>query len=90
MFDHTTFSWETNQVNQTLEMEIRIFSINGNLLKTLHQTINSLGYRAISIQWDGTQDDGRKISSGVYVYQAQMMIPDGTAKRLTSKLVVIR
>ncbi len=90
MKDQTTFSWETNQVNQQLEMEIRIFTLTGSLIKTLRQTIYSTGFRATSIQWDGTQDDGRKISTGLYVYQAQMMIPDGTARRITSKLVVIR
>lgn len=90
MRDQTTFSWETNQVNQTLEVEIRIFTISGNLVKTLKQTINSQGYRNASIKWDGTQDDGRKISSGMYVYQMLLMIPDGTIKRQSSKLVVIR
>ncbi len=90
MRDQTTFSWETNQVNQPQEIEIRIFTITGNLVKTLRQTIYSQGYRAASISWDGTQDDGRKICSGLYVYQLQLMIPDGTVKQQTSKLVVIR
>ena len=90
MKDHTTFTWETNQVDQPVEMEIRIFTLSGSLVKTLHQSFYPQGYRETSVQWDGTQDDGRKISSGLYVYQAQMMIPGGAAKRLTSKLVVIR
>ena len=90
MKDQTTFTWETNQVDQSMEVEIRIFTLNGRPVKTIQQTIYSQGFRAASIQWDGTQDDGRKISSGLYVYQVQLMIPDGTAKRLASKLVVIR
>ena len=90
MKDQTTFTWETNQVDQSMEVEIRIFTLNGRPVKTIQQTIYSQGYRAASIQWDGTQDDGRKICSGLYVYQVQLMIPDGTAKRQTSKLVVIR
>jgi hypothetical protein len=90
MTDHTTFTWETNQVNQPLEVEIRIYTINGSPLKTLKQTIYSQGYRATAIQWDGTQDNGRKISSGLYVYEVKLMVPDGTVKRQSSKLVVIR
>lgn len=90
MKDQTTFVWETNQINQPLEVEIRIFTINGSPVKKLKQTIYSQGYRSASIKWDGTQDDGRKISSGLYLYQVQLMIPDGTTKRLSSKLVVIR
>ena len=90
MQDHTTFAWETNQINQPLAVELRIFTINGSPVKTLKQTFYAQGYRSASIQWDGTQDDGRKISSGLYVYQVQLMIPDGTTKRLSSKLVVLR
>ncbi|MDP1621559.1 MAG: type IX secretion system sortase PorU [Bacteroidales bacterium] len=90
MKDQTTFTWETNQINQPVEVEIRIFTLNGNPVKTLRQNFYSQGYRSASVKWDGTQDDGRKISTGMYVYSVQLMIPDGTVKRQTSKLVVIR
>jgi hypothetical protein len=90
MQDHTTFAWETNQVNQAVEVEIRIFTLNGRPVKTLNQTIYAQGYRTASIQWDGTQDNGGKISSGLYVYSVQLTIPDGSSTRQTSKLVVVR
>lgn len=90
MTDHTTFTWESNQADMPLEVEIRIFTINGSPVKTLKQTIYAQGFRPASIEWDGTQDNGQKISSGFYLYQVQLMLPDGTAKRQSSKLVVIR
>ncbi|MCX6268178.1 MAG: type IX secretion system sortase PorU [Bacteroidetes bacterium] len=90
MKDQTTFAWETNQTDQPIDVEIKVFTINGNLLKTLRQTIYAQGYRSTSIKWDGTQDNGQKISSGLYVYQVQLMTSEGSAKRQTSKLVVIR
>ncbi|MDD4604131.1 MAG: type IX secretion system sortase PorU [Bacteroidales bacterium] len=90
MRDQTTFCWETNQIDQPLEVEIRIFTLNGRLLKTLHETLYSQAFRATKIHWDGTTDQGQSISSGLYVYQLQVMLPDGSAKRQTSKLVVIR
>ncbi len=90
MNDHTTFAWETNQVDQPVEIQILVYTLSGKIVKTLRTSFVAGGYREATIHWDGTQDDGRKISSGLYLYEAQMMIPDGTAKRLTSKLVVIR
>lgn len=90
MKDQTTFAWETNQVDQPLEVEIRIFTLNGRPVKTLKQNFYAQGYRSASVHWDGTQDDGSKISSGLYVYSVKLMIPDGTVKQQTSKLVVIR
>jgi len=90
MRDNTTFTWETNQVYQPVEVEIRIFTLNGDLLKVLHETIYSQGFRAACITWDGTTNSGSKISSGIYIYRLQLMLEDGTAKYQTSKLVVIR
>jgi hypothetical protein len=90
MKDQTTFVWETNQVNETISVTIRVYNLNGRLLKTLEETTYTTGYRQNSISWDGTQNDGSKISSGLYVYQVQLMLADGTVKRQSSKLVVIR
>ncbi|MCK9203722.1 MAG: type IX secretion system sortase PorU [Bacteroidales bacterium] len=90
MQDQTTFSWETNQVHQPLEVEITIFTLTGNLVKTIRQTVYNQGFRTAMIHWDGTLDNGRKVSSGMYVYRLQTMLEDGTAKHMTSKLVVIR
>ena len=90
MRDQTTFSWETNQVNQPLEVEIAIYTLDGNRVKTIRQTIYSQSFRNTMIQWDGTLDNGQKVSSGIYVYRLQTILQDGTAKHLTSKLVVIR
>jgi flagellar hook assembly protein FlgD len=90
MRDHTTFSWESNQVNQPVEVEIQIVALNGRPVKKISQTIYAQGYRTATIQWDGTQDDGSVVSSGLYVYSVQMTLPNGAVSQQTSKLVVIR
>jgi hypothetical protein len=90
MYDHTTFSWESNQVNLPVDIEIGIFTLNGTMVKNLKQTIYAGSYHTETIQWDGTQDDGRKISTGLYVYRVKLVLPDGSSERLSSKLVVIR
>jgi hypothetical protein len=90
MRDQTTFSFETNQVNENLEVEIQIFTLFGKLIKTFRRTIYTNGYRIEPITWDGTTDSGRKIDSGTYVYRVLVTIPDGTTHQQTSKLVVIR
>jgi len=90
MKDHTTFSFETNQVNQTLDVEIRIYNLYGALLKTIRKNLYSDGYRVEPVSWDGTTDQGWKISSGTYVYHVLMTLPNGTSSHLSSKLIVIR
>jgi hypothetical protein len=88
--DATQFSFETNQTLVNLEVEIRIFTLYGRLLRTLKQTVFAHGYRIEPIQWDGTIDGGSRISTGTYIYQALVRLPDGTTERKSAKLVVIR
>ena len=90
MRDHTTFSWESNQVDQSIDVEISIYTINGLPVKTIRETLNTNSFHVASIHWDGTQDDGQKIASGLYLYKAKLITTDGMVKGLSSKLVVIR
>ncbi|MEI6682656.1 MAG: type IX secretion system sortase PorU [Bacteroidota bacterium] len=90
MKDHTTFSWESNQVNQSIDVEISIFTINGIPVKTIRERLSTNSFHMASVHWDGTQDDGQKIASGLYLYKAKLIKADGTVKGLSSKLVVIR
>jgi hypothetical protein len=89
-FDNTTFSFEYNQPNTEMVVQIDIYSLSGQKVKTLRQPLYSNGYRANTIEWDGTGDNGAKIGSGTYVYNLKVSLPDGSATRKSSKLVVIR
>jgi len=90
MRDHTTFSFETNQTNQNADVEVRIFSLTGNLVKTIRQSLFLNGYRIDLITWDGTNDQGWRINSGVYGYRIRLTFQDGSVVQGSSKLVVIR
>ncbi len=89
-FDRTTFSFEYNQPNTELNVQIDIYSLTGQKVKTLRQPIYSNGYRANTIEWDGTGDNGVRIGSGTYVYNIRVTMPDGSSTYKSSKLVVIR
>lgn len=88
--DRTTFSFEYNQSSTPLDAQIMIYSLNGNLIKTINQQIYTNGYRSQQIEWDGTTDSGRKIASGTYVYCVKLKLPNGSAVKLSSKMVVLR
>ncbi len=89
-FDRTTFSFEYNQPNTELNIQIDIYSLNGQKVKTLRQPLYSNGYHANTIEWDGSSDSGARIGSGTYVYFLRVTMPDGTSVHKSSKLVVIR
>lgn len=88
--DHTTFSFQTNQADNNLEIEIRVYSIYGALEKTFRTTMYSGGYRVEPFKWDGRSDSGVLLGAGVYVYHITVVLPDGSTASKSSKLVFIR
>lgn len=89
MTTQTTFSWETNQVNQAVDAEIRIYSVQGDLVRILKDNYRAQGFRQNTLQWDGTRDGGGKVSAGLYIYKLLLVLPDGATQVKTAKLVVI-
>jgi flagellar hook assembly protein FlgD len=71
-------------------VHLRVFTLSGKLIKTLHQVVYTSGYKVDNIVWDGTGDDGTKIGMGMYVYYISVSLPDGSTVQKSSKLVFVR
>jgi len=88
---NTTFLFEHNQMNEDLDVMIKIFTISGKVIKTIETNINSMGNnKSKPIDWDGLDDFGDKIGRGVYVYQIEIKSSAGETARKIEKLVILR
>jgi len=67
--DKTTISFEHNQPNTQLPVEVAIFSTSGQLVKTIRKTVFTAGTRNCEIQWDGTNENGQKLKKAIYIYR---------------------
>lgn len=86
----TSFQFEHNQPNQDLEVQINIKTISGKLIKTINQSVNSLGNRVNNIFWDGRDDFGEKIGRGVYIYELKVRsVSSGKSIQKIEKLVLL-
>lgn len=54
-------------IPHTTKISLRIYDVNGRLVRTLINDQMEMG--AYSVEWDGTDNFGRTVSSGVYFYQ---------------------
>ncbi len=88
--DQTAFYFDHNRPNEMLETMIQIFTVTGKLVKTIHATINSSGFRSDPIYWDGLDDFGDKLGRGVYIYQLKIRTLDGENVTKIEKLVILK
>jgi flagellar hook assembly protein FlgD len=87
---NTSFYFEHNQVCSQLEAQVQVFTVAGKLVRTINQTVNTVGFRSEGIAWDGKDDFGDQLAKGVYVYAIKVSSPDGQKAEKIEKLVLLR
>jgi hypothetical protein len=96
--DRTCFTFEHNLAGQELEVQIQIFSVSGNLVKTIKSNFTPSGYLlgpGDCIEWDGLSDSGAALARGVYLYRVRIRTTGAGPAPLTQesnfqKLVVLK
>ncbi|HPM05082.1 MAG TPA: FlgD immunoglobulin-like domain containing protein, partial [Candidatus Cloacimonas sp.] len=55
-------------------VELKLYNLKGQLVRTLHQGSQSKGFQTLA--WEGCDDSGRHVASGIYILQLSL---DGKA-----------
>ncbi|KAA3596301.1 MAG: hypothetical protein DWQ06_15635 [Calditrichaeota bacterium] len=90
------FKLNHSQVNSSLDVEVKIYTLAGRLIETLklNEQPQSGGSGFYSIPWSGRDRDGDKISNGTYFYyiNASSETEDGEVVKASKigKLAIIR
>lgn len=74
---NTDFYFEHNQSNQNFDVSIEIYSITGQHIKTLKDIFYDSGYRIGPISWNGKNEYGKIVSSGLYVAKLNIELDNG-------------
>jgi hypothetical protein len=74
----TNFVFEHNQAADNLNATISIYNLTGQLVKTISKKIDFNGYRIDPLPWDGTNESGKKLSQGFYIYR--LVLSEGNEK----------
>jgi flagellar hook assembly protein FlgD len=56
-----------NDIRYTLYVHLCVYDTHGHLVRTLVRAAQGPGY--YTAVWDGRADDGRPVTSGVYLYR---------------------
>jgi hypothetical protein len=85
--DVTHFVFDHNKPENSFDIEIMIFNINGQQVRTLKQTAAADGLSISPLIWDGTDEGGAKLNNGVYVYRIFVTDTQGSQFVQSSKLI---
>jgi hypothetical protein len=66
---NTQFMFEHNLPGQVLDIQVRIFTVSGKLVKSITTEAISDGNSVRNINWDGKDDFGGDLARGVYLYK---------------------
>ena len=87
---NTEFMFEHNQSCSQLDVSIQIMTVSGKLIKSIHKTAPTQGFRVSSIFWDGRDDFGSAIGKGVYIYKCTIRTPEGRTAEKIEKLAILK
>lgn len=88
--DMTHFVFEHNHPNEKYHVELGIYSMDGRRVRVIKQDFIPSGSRTSEIMWDGTDNQGAKLPSGVYPYKIVLSTEKGIESAAYQKLVLIR
>lgn len=87
---NTQFHFDHNRAGDDLQVQIQIFTVAGNLVKTLQSELQISQTHFSNITWDGKDDFGDKLAKGVYVYKISVRSKrDGSETHNYEKLVLL-
>ena len=81
-------TWIPFQLAESTEITIQIYAQSGRLVRTLNLGLKPAGFyttRGTAAYWDGCNDTGERVASGVYFYTLQTKDFTATRKMLIVK-----
>jgi flagellar hook assembly protein FlgD len=88
--DVTHFVFEHNHPDDDMTAEINIYNTAGVWVRNLKENFVSTGSRSNEITWDGTDNHGGKLPSGVYIYRMKISAGGNIETMAYQKLVIVR
>jgi hypothetical protein len=79
----TNISYDVPDLGRDVSVKLYLYNVNGQLIRRLEDRIRQAGH--YSVQWNGTDDFGEIVSSGIYFYK---LIADNVI--MTKKLALMK
>jgi hypothetical protein len=88
--EKTTFKFTHNKPASELQILIDIFSLNGQLVRTIETNVYASGFEIPPIEWDGTDNGGALLTGGIYVFRVLVTTEKGDQVSRSERMVILR
>lgn len=88
--DVTYFTFSHNKPATELTVKLEVYSITGQLVKKMEQQVYASGFDVPPIEWDGTDDGGTLLGSGIYLFRVIVNNNKEEGVLKTEKLMILR
>ena len=85
--EYTDIVFEHNQQNIEFTIRAEIYSLTGQLVRVIEQTSTQIGSVSNPLRWDGHGEQGRKVPSGIYVYNLKVSTSGGLYSQISGKMI---
>jgi hypothetical protein len=89
--DPVKFKFTHNLFDNALEVKIDIFNLSGMLVKTIgFLNLESAGYVAGPVEWDGRDTSGNDLRAGMYIYRVRARDRNDVYAEKSGKIIIVR
>jgi flagellar hook assembly protein FlgD len=72
-----------------MDVLINIYSLSGKLIKVIKANLPSDGYVMPPVEWDGNDDEGKRVSRGIYPYIVSVKTEKGETSRVSGRMIIL-
>ncbi|MBL7137835.1 MAG: type IX secretion system sortase PorU [Bacteroidales bacterium] len=90
LIDGTTFTFRPEAGNGSMDVAIEVYTVTGQPVRVINTTVTENTGQPVQVYWDGTNQNGMKLSSGIYPYRVKFMGANGSFAHTSGKVIILR
>jgi hypothetical protein len=87
--NNTAITLEHNRPGSELSVSIKIYRVDGSIIRILKERVTPAGYNLPAVTWDGNDEGGRKAARGMYLYTITISTENGDSSRLSGRMIIL-
>jgi len=90
LIEGTTFTFRPEAGSGYLDIAIEIYSVTGQPVRVITVSVAANTGQPLQVYWDGTNQNGMKLTSGIYPYTVRFTGSNGGSALTSGKVIILR